>query len=211
MDLTCELFLMPIATDGSPDIGMWLAGRIIAGIDEAGRGPLAGPVVVAGVILHPHRLPDGLDDSKKLSPRRREQLWHAISSSAIATAIVAIASATIDRLNILQATYLGMRQCAAILSNQAVYFLVDGRDYPLTLPGRAIIGGDARSPSIAAASIIAKVYRDRLMLAADQLYPAYGFARHKGYPTTEHRDKVKHLGPTALHRRSFLTNIWQEK
>ena len=179
--------------------------RNIAGVDEAGRGPLAGPVVVAAVILgkdwnagHP------LDDSKKLSLRKREQLFELICSEALAFKIVSISPQEIDRLNILQATLFGMYRCLTEIAAPPDYALVDGNQYPqTTVPGEAVVKGDARSKSIAAASILAKVTRDRLMVENAKRYPEWGFERHKGYPTKLHREAIAQHGLTPLHRRSF--------
>ena len=177
----------------------------VAGVDEAGRGPLAGPVMVAAVILgkdwnadHP------LNDSKKLSLQKREYLFELICSEAQAFKIVSISPEEIDRLNILQATLFGMYRCLAEIAPAPDYALVDGNKYPQTkVPGKAVIKGDALSKSIAAASILAKVTRDRLMVENAKLYPEWGFERHKGYPTKLHREAIAEHGLTPLHRRSF--------
>ena len=179
--------------------------RNIAGVDEAGRGPLAGPVVVAAVILgkdwnagHP------LDDSKKLSLQKREQLFELICNEALAFKIVSISPQEIDRLNILQATLFGMCRCLTEITPPADYALVDGNQYPqTTVPGEVVIKGDARSKSIAAASILAKVTRDKLMVENAICYPEWGFELHKGYPTKLHREAIAQHGLTPLHRRSF--------
>lgn len=176
----------------------------IAGIDEAGRGPLAGPVVAAAVILDTDNIPCGLNDSKRLTKQRRGQLFIEIT----ATARVAWSSATvaeIDAMNILQATFLAMGKAVAMLGKKPDACLIDGRDVPLALRhgGHAIIGGDARSLSIAAASIIAKVVRDAMMQQADNAWPGYGFGRHCGYGTPAHFAALQALGPCPLHRRSF--------
>ena len=177
----------------------------VAGIDEAGRGPLAGPVICAAVILPIDIELPGLDDSKKLTPRRREILYAAISShSRIAWASARIEPDEIDRLNILRATHAGMRRAWEKLEPRPVHVLIDGLPVP-EFPCRqtALIGGDALSLSIAAASVIAKVERDRIMLEYDLIYPDYGFAKHKGYPTAEHFAKLRFHGPCPIHRRSF--------
>lgn len=177
----------------------------IAGVDEAGRGPLAGPLVVAAVILDPRRPIDGLDDSKKLSEGRRERLFPLIRERAIAHCIIVVSAAQVDRLNIFQATMRGMRDAVAGLRPSAVAALIDGNKLPPDLPchGRAIIGGDALEPAISAASILAKVARDRYMVALEQTYPGYGFARHKGYGVPAHLAALQQLGPCPEHRRSF--------
>ncbi|MBD8879175.1 ribonuclease HII [Rhodanobacter sp. 7MK24] len=176
-----------------------------AGVDEAGRGPLAGPVVVAAVILDPARPIPGLDDSKKLSEKKREALYPQIVERALSHCIVVVEAEEIDRLNIFQATMAGMSRAVAGLAPAAHEALVDGNKLPkdLPCPGRAIVGGDALEPAISAASILAKVTRDRLMVALDASHPGYGFAVHKGYPTPAHLAALQQLGPCAQHRRSF--------
>ena len=177
----------------------------VAGVDEAGRGPLAGPVVVAAVILgqdwdprHP------LDDSKKLSAKKREQLFDLVCREAVGFKIVSISAQEIDRLNILQATLLGMLRCLTEIVPATDYALVDGNQYPqTTLKGETVIKGDSRSKSIAAASILAKVTRDRVMLENAILYPEWGFENHKGYPTKLHRQAIQKYGLTPLHRKTF--------
>lgn len=177
----------------------------ICGIDEAGRGPLAGNVVAAAVILPRGLVIDGLNDSKKLSPKKREALFDVITRQASAYAIAWATPAEIDELNILNATMLAMRRAVAALPIAADFALIDGNcSRGFTIPTQTVIGGDAKSPSIAAASILAKVTRDRQCLELDACYPAYGFAGHKGYPTKEHMQKVIELGPCPEHRRSFL-------
>ena len=174
----------------------------IAGVDEAGRGPLAGPVVVAGVILPPDSWFDGLNDSKKLSSSQRERLWTEIQAGALALSIEIVPHDVIDAVNILKATHLGMR--AVLRSLNPEMALIDGLPLPnCPCPQQAVVKGDARSASIAAASILAKVARDRIMRAFDEEYPGYGFARHMGYPTAEHLRALASLGPCPLHRRSF--------
>jgi ribonuclease HII len=179
--------------------------RCIAGVDEAGRGPLAGPVVSAAVILPPDCAIPGLDDSKKLSPGRREALFDEIQATALAVGVARVDAAEIDRLNIHQASLLSMRLAVTELDPCADYLLIDGK-FTLTdtpAPQEALIKGDARSASIAAASIIAKVSRDRLMLRYHETYPHFGFHRHKGYPTKAHKAAIAEHGPCPLHRRSF--------
>ena len=181
----------------------------IAGIDEAGRGPLAGPVVAAAVILDPSNIPKGLNDSKKLKPTQREALFTAIMASAKAVGVSVVDVETIDRINILQANFIAMREALANLKLPPAFALIDGRDVPkgLACPARALIKGDSLSQSIAAASIIAKVTRDRMMDALDKTYPAYGFARHKGYGTKAHIDAIRTHGFCPAHRRSFTPKI----
>lgn len=185
--------------------GKRLTSLLVAGVDEAGRGPLAGPVVVAAVILDAKRPIDGLDDSKKLTEARREELFALIVAHALAYSVVAIEREEIDRINIFQATMLGMTQALQRLTPAASEALIDGNQLPKSLPcpARAIIGGDALEPSISAASILAKVSRDRLMVAMETRYPGYGFAAHKGYSTPGHLAALQRLGPCAEHRRSF--------
>jgi len=176
----------------------------VAGIDEAGRGPLAGPVVVAACILEPSHIPSGLNDSKKLTAAKREALYEQILASSHAS-IVSVSAQTIDAINIRAATLQGMAQAVRGLAVQPAYALIDGRDVPpgLPCPGEALIKGDARSVSIAAASILAKVTRDRLMVRAAEFWPGYGFERHMGYGTEAHLDAIKRLGPCPIHRLSF--------
>ena len=177
---------------------------LVAGVDEAGRGPLAGPVCAAAVILDPRRPIAGLDDSKRLSPARRAELEPEIQVRSLAWSLAFASAVEIDRLNILQATLLAMRRAVLALDPSPVRVLVDGNRCPnLDRPARAIVGGDGLIPAIAAASILAKVARDRLMERLDLDYPGYGFARHQGYPTAEHREALVRLGPCAEHRRSF--------
>jgi ribonuclease HII len=178
---------------------------LTAGVDEAGRGPLAGPVVVAAVILDPARPIAGLADSKVLPAERREALYERIVARALAHSVVVIDCLEIDRLNILQATLTGMARALAALAPAPVQALIDGNRLPrqLPCPARAIVGGDALEAAISAASILAKVSRDRYMRALDARLPGYGFAQHKGYPTPEHLDALQRLGPCPEHRRSF--------
>jgi len=180
--------------------------RLIAGVDEAGRGPLAGPVSVAAVILDPSRPKiRGLDDSKKLTEAKREALYEKIVERALAYCVVLVTADEIDRINIFQATMTGMCRALAGLTPSAHEALIDGNALPRELPcaGRAIIGGDGIEPAISAASILAKVSRDRWMVELDREYPGYGFAEHKGYATPFHLDALKRLGPCPQHRRSF--------
>ena len=177
----------------------------IAGVDEAGRGPLAGPLLVAAVILDPARPISGLNDSKKLSAAKREALYPLILQQALACCIVVVEREEIDRLNIFQATMAGMSRAVAGLQPAAHAALIDGNKLPqdLPCPGRAIVGGDASEPAISAASILAKVSRDHLMVAMETTHPGYGFAVHKGYPTPAHLAALQRLGPCLQHRRSF--------
>ncbi|WP_245500974.1 ribonuclease HII [Lichenibacterium minor] len=177
----------------------------VAGVDEAGRGPLAGPVSAAAVILDPAAVPPGIDDSKALTADRREALCDAILRSALAVGIGLAPAAEIDALNIRQATFAAMRRAVRGLGLAPDHLLIDGRDVPpgLPCPARALVKGDALSLSIAAASIVAKVTRDRLMARLDLAHPAYGFRIHKGYPTAAHRAAILRHGPSPCHRLSF--------
>ena len=179
--------------------------RAIAGVDEAGRGPLAGPVAVAAVILDGDAIPAGLDDSKRLTPAWRAALFTAIMAQARAVSIALAPSAEIDRSNIRAATLAAMQRAVAGLAIAADFALVDGRDVPrgLACPARALVGGDGLSASIAAASIIAKVTRDRLMQRLDILAPQWGFARHAGYGTAQHLAAIAEQGASPWHRLSF--------
>jgi ribonuclease HII len=177
----------------------------MAGVDEAGRGPLAGPVYAAAVILDPGRVPDGLADSKLLAATVRERLVPAIETGALAHAVAFATTAEVDALNILQASLLAMRRAVALLQPGPESVLVDGNRCPdgLPCPSRAVVGGDGSVPAISAASILAKVARDLEMQRLDALYPGYGFAQHKGYATRAHLEALRRLGPCAEHRRSF--------
>jgi ribonuclease HII len=175
----------------------------VAGADEAGRGCLFGPVYAAAVILDPDRLVRGLNDSKVLEPERREELAGEIRVRAIAWAVGTADAAEIDRINIYQASRLAIRRAVEQLQPACDYLLVDALQIDWPVPQEALIKGDARSRSIAAASILAKVDRDAAMLAFDEQFPGYGLARHKGYPTPEHCAALQRLGPCALHRRSY--------
>ncbi|MFI5013990.1 MAG: ribonuclease HII [Hyphomicrobiales bacterium] len=178
--------------------------RAVAGVDEAGRGPLAGPVVAAAVIFHSRRrVPGGIDDSKALTPERRASLFEDILGCA-EVGIATVSAAEIDRIDIRQATLLAMRQAVAGLPRRPCVALIDGNDPPsLPCAVRTIIGGDALSLSIAAASIVAKVFRDGLMRRLEAVHPGYGFAAHKGYGTKTHLEALARLGPSAAHRMSF--------
>jgi ribonuclease HII len=177
----------------------------IAGVDEAGRGPLCGPVYAAAVILDPLRPIDGLNDSKKLSEKKREALAPLIRERALAWAVGIATVEEIDRLNILHATMLAMRRAVEGLAVPPDQVLIDGNRVPpgLTMPARAIVGGDASEAAISAASILAKTGRDHEMMALAALYPQYGIAKHKGYPTAEHLAALRIHGPSPIHRRSF--------
>ncbi len=176
----------------------------IAGIDEAGRGPLAGPVVAAAVILPPDFSLPGLNDSKKLTEKRRAELEPLIQAQATSWALGRADAGEIDQLNILQATLLAMRRAFEGLARKPDLVLVDGNQWPgIDCPGRTVIGGDALEPAISAASILAKVARDREMMALHKRYPHYGFDRHKGYPTRLHLEAISVHGVTPVHRRSF--------
>ena len=179
--------------------------RSIAGVDEAGRGPLAGPVVAAAVILPENLHIEDLDDSKKLTPAKRDLVFDRIVSSPALYAIGIVDSEMIDRINILRATLRAMAQAVSKLSDRAEFVLVDGNQTipGVVLPQIAVIGGDAACPAIAAASIIAKVTRDRIMDHYAALYPLYTFAQHKGYPTPDHLRELRQYGPTPIHRKTF--------
>ena len=179
-------------------------GILVAGVDEVGRGPLAGPVVTAAVILDPEHPIDGLMDSKKLSEKRREKLAVLIKENSLAWSIGRAEVEEIDEINILQATMLAMQRAVAGLSPAPEHVLIDGNRCPqLPCTAEAIIKGDGLVPAISAASIIAKVSRDNEMVELDAIYPGYGLAGHKGYPTKAHRDALIELGVTSIHRRSF--------
>lgn len=180
------------------------AHSLIAGVDEVGRGPLAGPVVTAAVILDPHDIPDGLADSKTLTLARREQLYNSILLRALSVSLASASAMEIDSLNIRAATLACMARSVRGLSVAPDLVLVDGRDViEVPVPCRAIIRGDGSEPAIAAASIVAKVLRDRMMARLHLAYPAYGFADHAGYGTAMHRAAIEDHGPCALHRYSF--------
>lgn len=180
------------------------AAQRVCGADEAGRGPLAGPVVAAAVILDDAAPIDGLRDSKRLSAAQRESLASTIRAQAIAWAVAEASVEEIDAINILQASLLAMQRAIESLDPPASFALVDGNRVPrLAIPARAVVGGDATQPAIAAASILAKVHRDALMRALDAIHPGYGFAEHFGYPTPAHLRRLRELGPSGVHRRSF--------
>jgi len=182
----------------------WHAPGLIAGVDEAGRGPLAGPVVAAAVILDDERPIAGVDDSKRLSAKQRERLFDVIMGQALCVSIGQASAAEVDAINVLQATMLAMRRAVEGLRLAPIKVLVDGNQLPrLPMLAEAVVGGDGRVACIAAASIVAKVTRDRQMTELDQTLPGYGFAQHKGYGTAQHMQALKRLGASAQHRRSF--------
>jgi len=181
---------------------------LICGVDEAGRGPLAGPVCAAAVILPPETIIEGLNDSKRLTEKRREALYDVICEQAIAYGIAMVSEQEIDERNILQATFLAMRRAVEQLQTVPALVLVDGnRDPGLGIETQTVVGGDGKSANIAAASILAKVTRDRYMIGLAEEYPAYGFEVHKGYGTKRHYAAILEHGVTPVHRRSFLKNL----
>ncbi|GFN31915.1 ribonuclease HII [Paenibacillus xylaniclasticus] len=184
---------------------------LVAGIDEVGRGCLFGDVVAAAVILPKGLVIEGINDSKKLSEKKREELYRVITEQALFWSICRVDAGEIDRINIKQASRLAMKRAVLTLGGEPDHLLVDAEKIDLNIPQQAIIKGDAVSQSIAAASIIAKVTRDRLCMGEwEAMYPGYGIAIHKGYATKLHREKIIELGPTPMHRRSFLGNIMAE-
>lgn len=191
--------------DLEPFVSTLYSGDLVAGADEAGRGPLAGDVVAAAVILDPNQPIEGLNDSKKLSEKKREILFDEIRHKALCYSVARANVAEIDELNILHASMLAMQRAISTLTIKAEHALIDGNRLPPSLPcsAEAVIKGDARHPAIAAASILAKVTRDREIIALDQSYPHYGFAKHKGYPTAAHLEAIQQYGVCAIHRRSF--------
>ena len=202
-----SLFSLPEKPDFSLEAGLLQRGSIyVAGTDEAGRGPLAGPVVAAAVILNPDDLPEGLDDSKRLSKVNRETAFNDICGKALAIAFASASAEEIDVMNILRASLDAMTRAVAALSLTPHHVLIDGRDIPngLPCPGTALIKGDQRSISVAAASIVAKVMRDRMMAVADADHGRYGFVSHQGYGSTKHMAAITDLGPVPrLHRFTF--------
>ncbi|MBR3960901.1 MAG: ribonuclease HII [Clostridia bacterium] len=180
----------------------------VCGVDEAGRGPLAGPVCAAAVILKPDTEINGLNDSKKLSEKKREELYSVITEKAVAYSIAFASVEEIEELNILGATFLAMRRAVEGLCPNADFAIIDGNREPkLDVPAMTVIKGDSKSMSVAAASILAKVTRDRLLLEYDKKYPEYGFAAHKGYGTKAHYEAIAAHGITEIHRKSFLKNV----
>lgn len=187
-----------------PDLSLWRKYKFVAGVDEAGRGPLAGPVVAAAVILPRQYRHPGIDDSKRLSPARREEIYAVITGAAIAYSFGIIDAATIDTVNILQATRMAMRDAVAGLKPPPQFVLIDGQsigDFPFLY--QPLIKGDTLSISIAAASILAKVRRDAIMRDFHRSYPQYEFQKHKGYPTRLHRARIQQHGTCPIHRKSF--------
>lgn len=186
--------------------------RAVCGVDEAGRGPLCGPVVAAACILSPDTIIEGLNDSKKLTPKKRETLFDVIKEKAVAFCVAEASVEEINEMNILEADLLAMRRAIAGLSVPADFVLVDGnvaREF--TLPARAVVHGDAISPSIAAASVLAKVTRDRLCMELDRQYPEYSIAKHKGYGTKAHMDALRKYGPAPIYRTKFIRFLDEEK
>ncbi len=183
--------------------------RMVCGVDEAGRGPLAGPVCAAAIILDPSASIDGINDSKKLSEKKREALFDVITEKALAYGIAFASVEEIEEYNILNATYLAMNRAIEQLKIKADYALIDGNRIPadIKVDCKTVIKGDAKSMSIAAASILAKVTRDRLLLEYDEKYPQYGFAKHKGYGTAEHMNAIRKYGISEVHRPSFLKKL----
>lgn len=181
----------------------------VGGVDEAGRGPLAGPVCAACVIFLKNPMIEGINDSKKLSPKQREQLFEQITEKADAYGIAMADATEIDEMNILEATMLSMRRAVDSCNGRPDFLLVDGNQKirRLSLAQKTLVGGDSLSLSVACASILAKVSRDRLMEEFAQIYPQYGFEKHKGYGTKEHREALNKYGPSPIHRKSFLSNI----
>lgn len=184
----------------------------VCGVDEAGRGPLAGPVFAAAVILPENCEIAGLNDSKKLTEKKREALFDVIKEKAVSYSIASVDEKTIDEINILQATYLAMKNAVEGLDVPADYALIDGnRMPPISIDGETVVKGDAKSPSIAAASILAKVSRDRFMLELDKKYPQYKFSQHKGYGTKLHYEMLTEHGVSDCHRMSFLRSFYEKK
>ena len=182
----------------------------ICGVDEAGRGPLAGPVCAAAVILPKGHIIEGVNDSKKLTEKKREKLFDVIIDECVSYSIAFATVEEIEELNILNATMLAMQRAVEGLDVKADYAMIDGnRLPPLNIPAECIVKGDANSMSIAAASILAKVARDRLCLKYDEIYPEYGFGKHKGYGTKLHREMILKYGPCEIHRKSFLKKIYK--
>ena len=185
--------------------------KFICGCDEAGRGPLCGPVVAAAVILPEGLIIEGLDDSKKLTEKKREKLFDVITEKALAYAICEASPREIDEINILNASMLAMKRAVEALTVKADFALIDGNcSRGFDIPTETVIGGDRKSYSIAAASILAKVTRDRQCVQLDKEYPEYGIAKHKGYPTKDHMDKVRELGPAPYTERAFLSFLTNE-
>lgn len=192
------------------ELALYGGAETVCGCDEAGRGPLAGPVVAAAVVLAPGTEIFGLDDSKKLSARRREALFCEITEKAVAYSVALASVYEIEKYNILNSALLAMDRAVQTLCVSPSLALVDGNTVRgLSIPARAVVGGDGICPSVAAASVLAKVTRDRLMEHFDKLYPGYGFSAHKGYGTKAHYAAITQLGPTPLHRMSFLKKLYE--
>lgn len=186
--------------------------ELLAGVDEAGRGPLAGPVYAAAVILPDDAYIQGLNDSKKLTEKRREELFEVITEKALAYAVAAVDEKRIDEINILNATFEAMNKAVEMLNVQPDYVLIDGnRINGMTIPHETVVKGDAKSASIAAASILAKVSRDRFITEMSKKYPQYGFENHKGYGTAAHNEAILKYGPCEIHRRTFLKKLLGDK
>ena len=183
--------------------------NVICGVDEAGRGPLAGPVCAAAVILPEDTVIEGLDDSKKLSEKKRERLYDEITKKAVAYSVAYGTLEEIESVNILEATFIAMNRAIDGLKVKPDFAIIDGNRVPkgIKIPCATLVKGDSKSMSVAAASILAKVTRDRLMLTYDEKYPQYNFKKHKGYGTKEHTELLKQYGPSPIHRLSFLKNI----
>lgn len=193
------------------DAGKRLSYPLLCGVDEAGRGPLAGDVYAAAVILSPEHLPEGLNDSKKLTEKKREQLFPQIQEMAVAYCIATASVKEIAEYNILGATMLAMQRAVSGLSVQPDYILIDGNRMPtLSIAAETVVKGDATSATIAAASILAKVARDHYLLELDAQYPQYGFAKHKGYGTKAHREAILQYGASPVHRKAFLRKLLHE-
>ena len=186
--------------------------RLVAGVDEAGRGPLAGPVFAAAVILKEGAVIDGINDSKKLSEKKREELFEKIKENAVAYSVYSADEKTIDDVNILNATYMAMNGAVDGLAVMPDFVLIDGNSIKnMQTPHRTVVKGDAKSISIAAASILAKVSRDRFMAEMAEKYPEYGFEKHKGYGTKAHNEAILKYGPSPIHRRTFLKKLLGDK
>ncbi len=199
-----------MAVSWDRELALYGGAETVCGCDEAGRGPLAGPVVAAAVVLAPGTEISGLDDSKKLSARRREELFCEITEKAVAYSVALASVYEIEKYNILNSALLAMDRAAQTLCVSPSLALVDGNTVRgLSIPARAVVGGDGICPSVAAASVLAKVTRDRIMEHFDKLYPGYGFSAHKGYGTKAHYAAITQLGPTPLHRMSFLKKLYE--
>ncbi len=188
----------------SKEIRLWQEGKLVAGVDEAGRGPLAGPVVACAIILKPFVKIKGIKDSKLLSPKRREELYRTIKEKALTIGIARVGPKLIDRINIHQATLLAMKRAITKLNPKPDLVIVDGNSTPkITLPIQSVVGADRKIFSCACAAIVAKVERDRMMERYDKIYSGYEFSVHKGYGTKRHQERLIKYGPCPIHRRSF--------